>query len=100
MSSSPNSSSSDLAVPADPFAPLHDVTCHVDVMLGTAALLVRECIALRRNTVIPLSKAAGGDMEVVVNGVLVAYGEVVIVDDSTAIRVTEIVPPPSTEVAE
>ena len=34
---------------------------------------------------------------VAVNGVLVAVGEVVIIDDSTAVRVTEILPPPSSE---
>ena len=39
-------------------------------------------------------------MQVVVNGVVVAHGEVVIVDDSTAIRVTEIVAPPSSEAGE
>jgi flagellar motor switch protein FliN/FliY len=85
---------------ADPFAPLHDVTCFVDVMLGTAGLSVRECIALKPQTVIPLTKSAGGDMEVVINGVLVAFGEIVIVDESTAIRVTEMAAPPSSEVAE
>jgi flagellar motor switch/type III secretory pathway protein FliN len=37
-------------------------------------------------------------MQVVVNGIVVAYGEVVIVDESTAIRVTELVAPPSNEV--
>jgi flagellar motor switch/type III secretory pathway protein FliN len=35
-----------------------------------------------------------------VNGVLVAYGEVVIVDESTAIRVTELAAPPSSEATE
>ena len=77
--------------------PLHDVVCQVDVMLGTAAMSVRDCIALRRDAIIRLTKSAGGDMQVVVNGVIVAYGEVVIVDESTAIRVTELVAPPSSE---
>ena len=39
-------------------------------------------------------------MQVIVNGVVVAYGEIVIVDESTAIRVTELVAPPSSEAAE
>jgi flagellar motor switch/type III secretory pathway protein FliN len=47
-----------------------------------------------------LGKAAGLDMEVMVNGVLVAYGEVVILDESTAIRVTELAAPPSSEATE
>lgn len=97
MSSSPNSSSSDGRLTPDDFTPLHDVVCQVDVMLGSAAMSVRECLSLRRDAVIRLSKSAGGDMHVVVNGVVVAYGEVVIMDESTAIRVTELVAPPSSE---
>jgi len=82
------------------FTPLNDVVCEVDVMLGTAAMSVRECLGLRREAIIRLTRVAGADMQVVVNGVVVAYGEVVIVDESTAIRITELVAPPSNEAAE
>jgi flagellar motor switch protein FliN/FliY len=84
----------------DPFAALHDVVCRVDVMLGSAAMSVRDCISLRRDSIVRLTKSAGGDMEVLVNGVLVAHGEVVVMDETTAIRVTELVAPPSNEVGE
>jgi flagellar motor switch protein FliN/FliY len=100
MSSSPNSSSSDARLTAAAFAPLNDVVCRVEVMLASAAMSVRDCIALRPDMIIPLTKSAGGDMEVIVNGVLVAHGEVVIMDESTAIRVTELVAPPSSEAVE
>ena len=100
MSSSPNSSSSDARLATDIFTPLHDVVCRVDVMMGAAAMSVRDCLALRKDAIIRLPKAAGADMQVVVNGVVVAFGEVVIVDESTAIRVTELAAPPSNEVAE
>jgi flagellar motor switch protein FliN/FliY len=80
--------------------PLHDVVCRLDVMLGTAAMSVRDCIALRRDSIVRLTKSAGGDMDVLVNGILVAHGEVVIMDETTAIRVTELVAPPSSEVSE
>lgn len=97
MSSSQNSSSSEARLTPDDFAPLHDVVCQVDVMLGSAAMSVRDCIGLRRDSIIRLTKSAGGDMHVVVNGVVIAYGEIVIMDESTAIRVTELVAPPSAE---
>jgi flagellar motor switch protein FliN len=100
MSSSPNSSSSDARLTPAALAPLYDVVCRVEVMLGSAGMSVRDCIALRPDAIIPLTKSAGGDMEVIINGVLVAYGEVVIMDESTAIRVTEIVAPPSSEAVE
>jgi flagellar motor switch protein FliN/FliY len=76
---------------------LGDVSCSVDVWLGTATISVRDCLHMKRHTVIRLAQSAGSDMQVVVNGVLVAHGEVVIIDDSTAVRVTEILPPPSSE---
>ena len=95
MSSSQNLLSSSDA--SDPLAPLHDVTCKVDVVLGTASLTVRQCLALQRDSVIRLTQSAGNDLQVVVNGVSVALGEVVIIESSTAVRVTDILPPPSNE---
>ncbi len=97
MSSSPNSSSSS---EADALASLNDVPCTVDIVLGSAAFSVRECVNLRPDTLIRLHEFAGADMQVLINGVPIAMGEVVIVDESTAIRVTDILPPPSSEAAE
>lgn len=94
MSSFPNSSSSSEA----PLAPgslgsLQAVACAVDVVLGSSAMTVRELLRLKRNTIVRLRESAGADMQVLVNGIAVARGEVVIVDDSTAVRVTDILPP-------
>jgi flagellar motor switch protein FliN/FliY len=97
MSSFPSSSSSSDA--ADPLAPLHDVACRVDVVLGTASMSVRQCLSLNRESVIRLTQSAGNDLQVVVNGVPVALGEVVIIDNSTAVRITDILAPPSNEAA-
>jgi len=77
--------------------PLSDVVCRVDVLLGTATVSVRECLRWKRNSVVRLQQVAGADMQIEVNGVPVATAEVVIVDDSTAVRITEILPPPSSE---
>ena len=98
MSSSQNSlSSSDVAPAPEGLAPLYDVVCKVDVVLGTAHLSVRECLNLRRHSVIRLAQSAGEDMQITVNGVAIATGEVVIVDNSTAMRITDILAPPSSE---
>ncbi len=106
MSSSPNSSSSSDAVNAasaqafaDGLTPLHDVTCEVSIVLGTGRLSVRDCLYLKPKTVIPLAQLAGSDLQMLVNGVPVATTEVVVLDDSTAARLTQIVAPPSTEVS-
>jgi flagellar motor switch protein FliN/FliY len=100
MSSSSNSSSSseaDTVVGGAALVPLNDVVCQVAVLLGTATVSVRECLRWTRNSVVRLRQDAGADMQVTVNGVPVAVAEVVIIDDSTAVRVTEILPPPSSE---
>jgi flagellar motor switch protein FliN len=92
MSSSPNSSSSfDLAAPQ--FRIFHDVLCDIDIVLGSGTMSVRECLALKKHSVIRLQQTAGSDLQVVVNGIGIAQGEVVIIDDSVAIRITEILPP-------
>ena len=97
MSSSPNSSSSTEPTLVEGLAPLFDVVCNVDVVLGTASMSVRDCLNMKRHTVLRLNESAGADMQVVVNGVAIANGEVVIIDNSTAVRVTDILPPPSHE---
>jgi flagellar motor switch protein FliN/FliY len=97
MSFSQNSSSSSEAPVADGLAALYDVVCQIDVVLGTASMSVRDCLNMRRHSLIRLNQSAGGDMQVVVNGIAVANGEVVIIDNSTALRVTDILPPPSSE---
>lgn len=94
MSSSPSSSSSSDLAPAA-IRPLQEVRCDVQIVLGTGSMTVRECLQLQRHSVLRLRQAAGSDLQVTVNGVAVALGEVVIVDDSTAIRITEIVSPSS-----
>lgn len=60
------------------------------VLLGTGTVSVRRCLALQRQSVLQLHQSAGEDLQVLVNGSLVARGEVVIVEDSTALRVTDI----------
>lgn len=96
MSSLPSSSSSSdlvLALAPPPLASLdtlRDVACPVSVVLGTGSITVRRVLTLERNSVIRLHQPAGEDLQMIVKGVLVARGEVVVVEDSTAIRLTEI----------
>ena len=100
MSTSPNSSSSSEAeAAAGAFTALQDVVCQVDVVLGTAQISVQDCLRLRKQSIIRLAQSAGSDLKLIVNGIALANGEIVIVDDSTAIRLTDILAPPSSEAA-
>jgi flagellar motor switch/type III secretory pathway protein FliN len=76
------------------YAPMLDVRCPVAVMLGLGSITVRECLALGVNSVLGLRQSAGEDLSLTVKGVTLARGEVVIVEDSAALRVTEIAAPP------
>jgi flagellar motor switch protein FliN/FliY len=77
-----------------PFAGMLDVPCRVDVVLGTSSITVRDCLKLQRLSVIRLDQSAGSDLDVRVHGVSAVAGEVVIVDESTAVRVTTVTPVP------
>ena len=54
---------------------------------------VRELLSLVPGAVIELDRAAGGPADLLVNGRLIARGEVVVIDENFGIRITEIVPP-------
>ncbi|NIR36448.1 MAG: FliM/FliN family flagellar motor switch protein [Actinobacteria bacterium] len=86
----PHSAPALAAAPPEPFAALHDLPCPVTVRLGTASLTVRHCLALAPGSVVVLDQAAGTDLTLQVNGVTLARGEVVIVEDITSLRITSI----------
>jgi flagellar motor switch protein FliN len=70
---------------------LHGVIMDVTVELGRARMSVRELLALSPGTVLELDRAAGSPADLLVNGRLIARGEVVVVDEDFGLRVTEIV---------
>jgi flagellar motor switch protein FliN/FliY len=70
---------------------LHGVAMEVTVELGRTRLSVRELLALSPGDVLELDRAAGSPADLLVNGRLIARGEVVVVDEDFALRVTEIV---------
>ena len=96
MSSSPTSSSSTDA--AATYAGMLDVTCRVEVIVGTGSITVRDCLKLQRDSVVRLEQPAGSDLQVTVQGVPTATGEIVIDDDTTSVRVADVLPPPGAEV--
>lgn len=101
MSTSPNSSSSSDAAGAagSSFTWLMDVSCRVDVVLGSCALTVRDCLGLAPGSVVPLMQAAGADLELRAEGVPLALGEVVVLDEKTSLRINRILAPTGSEAA-
>ena len=70
---------------------LHGVIMDVTVELGRTRMSVRDLLALAPGTVLELDRAAGSPADLLVNGRLIARGEVVVVDEDFGLRVTEIV---------
>jgi flagellar motor switch protein FliN/FliY len=70
---------------------LQDVEMGVTAELGRRRMTVRELLSLTPGTVIELDRAAGSPVDVLVNGTLIARGEVVVIDEEFGIRISEIV---------
>jgi flagellar motor switch protein FliN/FliY len=71
---------------------LYDVEMTLTAEIGRTRLPVRQVLELAPGAVLELDRTAGSPADVMVNGRLVARGEVVVVDEAYGIRVTEIVP--------
>jgi len=74
-----------------PLAILNDVEMGVTAELGRRRMTVRDLLALTPCSVIELDRAAGTPVDVLVNGTLIARGEVVVIDEEFGIRIAEIV---------
>jgi flagellar motor switch protein FliN/FliY len=70
---------------------LRGVEMQATVELGRARLTLHDLLNLRDGAVIELDRAAGDAADLTVNGRLIARGEIVVVDESYALRITEIV---------
>ncbi|MDL2232221.1 flagellar motor switch phosphatase FliY [Ruminococcaceae bacterium OttesenSCG-928-L11] len=67
-----------------------DVPVVVTVELGRTKRKIKEILEFGQGTIVELDKQAGSQVDVIVNGQLIAKGDVVVVDDNFSIRVTEI----------
>lgn len=68
-----------------------DVSLQLTVELGRARKQIREVLSFGPGSVIELDKLAGEAVDVLVNGKLIAKGEVVVIDESFGVRITDII---------
>ena len=74
---------------------LMDVQMQLSVELGRTRKKISEILAFGEGSILELDKLAGEPVDVLVNGKLIAKGEVVVIDENFGVRVTEIVSPSS-----
>ena len=78
------------AEPANPrdLRRLSDVPVDVAVEIGRTRMTVGETLELRQGSIIHLNRMAGEPVDLLVNGTLIARGEVVVIDEQFGLRVT------------
>jgi flagellar motor switch protein FliN len=72
---------------------LMDVNLQVTVELGRTRRQIRDVLSLGPGSVLELDKLAGEQVDVLVNGKLIAKGEVVVIDENYGVRITDIISP-------
>ncbi len=70
---------------------LMGVSLGISAELGRASMTLAEVLAIGSGSIVQLDRAAGLPIDVLINGRLVARGEIVAVDDRYGVRVTELV---------
>ncbi|MEM6985326.1 MAG: flagellar motor switch protein FliN [Pseudomonadota bacterium] len=70
-----------------------DVPLSLSLEVGRCRLSIRELLKLNKGSIVELDRVAGEPLDVMVNGTLVAHGEVVQVDDKYGVRLTDVVSP-------
>jgi flagellar motor switch protein FliN/FliY len=70
-----------------------DIPVQITVELGRTKITIKNLLQLAHGSVVELDAMAGEPMDVLVNGTLIAQGEVVVVNDKFGIRLTDIITP-------
>ena len=70
-----------------------DIPVTIAMEIGRTQLSIRNLLQLNQGSIVELDRLAGEPMDVLVNGTLVAHGEVVVVNDKFGIRLTDVISP-------
>ena len=89
----PLSPGNDKTTALNDFSMILDIPVNLTVELGRTHISIRNLLQLAHGSVVELDGLAGEPMDVLVNGTLIAQGEVVVVNDKFGIRLTDIITP-------
>jgi flagellar motor switch protein FliN/FliY len=70
-----------------------DIPVRLSMEVGNTQISIRDLLQLGQGSVIELDRLAGEPLDVLVNGTLIAHGEVVVVNDKFGIRMTDVISP-------
>jgi flagellar motor switch protein FliN len=75
--------------PLQEIADLAEVTVDVEVELGRKIMTIAQILQLGQDSVIRMSRSAGDNIDILVGGTLVGFGEIVIIEDAVGVRITD-----------
>ena len=70
-----------------------DIPVTISMEVGSTQITIRNLLQLNQGSVIELDRLAGEPLDVLVNGTLIAHGEVVVINEKFGIRVTDVISP-------
>lgn len=70
-----------------------DIPVNVSLRVGSTEISIRDLVRLVEGSVIALDRDSSEPLDVLVNGTLIAHGEIVVVDDRFGVRLTDVVSP-------
>lgn len=70
-----------------------DIPVKISMEVGSTSIPIRKLLQLNQGSVVELDRLAGEPLDVLVNGTLIAHGEVVVVNDKFGIRMTDVISP-------
>ncbi|NVD06140.1 flagellar motor switch protein FliN [Vibrio sp. JPW-9-11-11] len=68
-----------------------DIPVTISMEVGRSQISIRNLLQLNQGSVVELERLAGESLDVLVNGTLIAHGEVVVVNDKFGIRLTDVI---------
>jgi flagellar motor switch protein FliN/FliY len=68
-----------------------DIPVTISMEVGRSQISIRNLLQLNQGSVVELDRIAGESLDVLVNGTLIAHGEVVVVNDKFGIRLTDVI---------
>lgn len=76
-------------IPSEELVHLADVPIEIEVELGRKIMSVAEILNLNSDSVIRMPRSAGENIDILVAGTLIGYGEIVIIEDTVGVRITD-----------
>jgi len=75
--------------PLEEIAAIADVPVEVEVELGRKVMTIAQILELGENSVIRIARSAGDNIDILIAGTLIGYGEIVIIEDAVGVRITD-----------